>query len=70
MDSFGFSGGDDDGADPLFMNVVGFTCTDYTSLGKQKPGATVRTKYNNNYYDHYYYKWRSERKELAKMMIQ
>ena len=58
----GVSVGDDDDADPLFLNVAGFTCAEYTSLGKQKRGAGVHNSY--------YYAWRYERKELAQWMIE
>ena len=43
---------------PLFMSVHGLTCTDFTSLGKQKRSAGKTDRYHSQ--------WRQERKQLAK----
>ena len=47
---------------PLFVNVAGWTCTDWTGLGKQKRGSGTTSRF--------FYTWRAERKALAKQLLE
>ena len=47
---------------PLLFNVAGWTCTDWTGLGKQKRGSGTTNRY--------FYTWRAERKALAKQLLE
>ena len=47
---------------PLFFNVAGWACTDWTGLGKQKRGSGTTNRF--------FYTWRAERKTLATQSLE
>ena len=49
-------------ARPLFFSVAGWTCTDWSGLGKQKRGSGTTNRF--------FYTWRAERKTLAKQSLE